>query len=166
MKFQHHCCHWESHMLHFNWQFHAKPLLTKQAHKWTTKIKALGTNFKIIWKIIIKTKLLLCVEAKVYKFKTKEAKCYNQQGLEKKHIYMRKEKRWRSSQNQDKTWRLCYSCTCFQDKHLPKKELAMALWKLNQSSKGNATFPSQLFLWGMRFSHPLNLQKFLGPLVI
>ncbi len=61
--------------------------VTKQAHKWTTKIKTLGTNFKIIWKIIITRRLLLCVEAKVYKFKTKEAKCYNQQGLEKEYIY-------------------------------------------------------------------------------
>lgn len=38
---------------------------------------------------------------------------------------MRKEKGWRSSQNQDKTWCLCYFCICFQDKHLPTKELAM-----------------------------------------
>jgi hypothetical protein len=35
---------WESHMLHFNWRFIGKPLVTKQAHKWTTKRKALGTK--------------------------------------------------------------------------------------------------------------------------
>ncbi len=61
------------------------------------------------------------------------------------YIYIYKERK-RRFQNQNRTWCLCYSCNCFQDKHLPIKELAMALWKLNQSSKKNATFPSPLFL--------------------